>query len=366
MSNLTLGLAVLGGLVLAGVIAHNTWQARRNAPRTAQREADIEPGLREAGGSPVEPRFDGELAGDHATLDVTLGASDGSDAHALSTLNTAPIIRQPMLDSLIDAMAHVELDSPVSGEAALAALPPTRRVGSKPFGIEGRNAASDQWEPPKAGSMYNAFQAGVQLANRTGALNDIEFSEFVQKAQAFADALGGELSLPEMRDEVVRARELDQFASTHDAQLGFVIRSRGVAWSPGYVQQQALKSALVPGATAGRLVLPASEPGMPPLLVLQFDTQAALADDPDQAALREVELNLDAPQVARTEQPFARMCELALQLSASMDGVITDGNGNLITIEAMEAIHADLEQLYNTLDARDLSAGSPQARRLFS
>jgi hypothetical protein len=29
-------------------------------------------------------------------------------------------------------------------------------------------------------------------------------------------------------------------------------------------------------------------------------------------------------------------------------------------------ISADLESLYDTLDARDLAAGSPQARRLFS
>ena len=35
MSNLTLGLAMLGGLVLAAVVAYNTWASRRNAPRQA-------------------------------------------------------------------------------------------------------------------------------------------------------------------------------------------------------------------------------------------------------------------------------------------------------------------------------------------
>ena len=38
----------------------------------------------------------------------------------------------------------------------------------------------------------------MQLANRTGALNDIEFSEFVVKAQAFADAVNGAPEFPEM------------------------------------------------------------------------------------------------------------------------------------------------------------------------
>jgi hypothetical protein len=34
--------------------------------------------------------------------------------------------------------------------------------------------------------------------------------------------------------------------------------------------------------------------------------------------------------------------------------------------DAMDVIGAELETLYDTLDARDLSAGSAQARRLFS
>ena len=49
-------------------------------------------------------------------------------------------------------------------------------------------------------------QVGVQLANRTGALNEIEYSEFVVKAQAFADTVNGAPEFPEMLDEVARAK----------------------------------------------------------------------------------------------------------------------------------------------------------------
>jgi hypothetical protein len=38
----------------------------------------------------------------------------------------------------------------------------------------------------------------------------------------------------------------------------------------------------------------------------------------------------------------------------------------VLSEEALDAIALDLEQLYDALDARELSAGSPQARRLFS
>ena len=114
------------------------------------------------------------------------------------------------------------------------------------------------------------------------------------------------------------------------------------------------------------MVLPATERGGAPLLGLAFDTQAAMAEDPEQTALREVTLSLDVPQVGRSEQPFVRMRESASALTSSMGGVLMDDNGNPIALEAMDVIGNELEQLYDTLDERDLSAGSVLARRLFS
>jgi hypothetical protein len=132
------------------------------------------------------------------------------------------------------------------------------------------------------------------------------------------------------------------------------------------VQQNASRLGFVAGAMPGRLVLPASAPGVPPVLGLSFSTQAALSEDPAQSAIREVNLSLDVTHVPRTEQPFVRMRDAAIALAASMDGMITDDDGRVIPPEALDAIGSDLEQLYDTLDARDLSAGSAQARRLLS
>ena len=171
---------------------------------------------------------------------------------------------------------------------------------------------------------------------------------------------------PDMLEEVARAGELDQFASGHDAQLGFTLRARSAAWSPGYVQQHAARLGFVAGALPGRMVLPASSAGLPPVLSLGFDTQAALADDPAQAAVREVSLALDVAQVDRAEQPYVRLREAARLLAEAMDGEITDDNGQALTADAMDQIGAELENLYDRLDAHELSAGSALARRLFS
>ena len=354
MSNLQIGLAIAGGLVLAGVVAHSAWSARKNQPKLPTPEAPLDqPPVHNASDTFAErqePSFDSD-----------------SELGSLSNLASLMAIdKKPGLDALIDVIAPVALESDVSGEAALSAMPATRRAGSKPFGVEGLNSATTGWELPAANQRYSAFQCGVQLANRLGALNQIEYSEFVMKTQAFADAIGGEPEFPEMGDEVARARELDQFASAHDAQLSFTLRALSTAWSPGYVAQNAARLGFVAGSIPGRLVLPATERGGAPLLGLAFDTQAAMAEDPEQTALREVTLSLDVPQVPRAEQPFVRMRESAAALAASMGGVVMDDNGNVIEPEAMDVIGSELEQLYDTLDERDLSAGSVLARRLFS
>lgn len=345
MSPLQLGLAAAGGALLLGMLAYYLWLAGKNKPR----QPEVLPA------SATEP-FDREPTLDDAAL-------NGS-AEDTCFVIPAPE-KKPGLDALIDVIAPVALDTPVSGDAVLAALPPTRRVGSKPFAVEGLNITTQRWESALAGQRYSHLQAGVQLANRSGALNDIEFSEFVMKAQRFCDVINGTPDFPDMRREVSRARELDQFASDHDAQIGFQLRARRSAWSPSYVQQMAARMGFVPGSMAGRMVLPGTS-GPVPVISLSFDTQAALAEDMSQSALRELALSLDVPQVDRTERAFSRMCEAASALAKEMDGIVTDDAGVPLPSEAMEVIAVDLEHLYDTLDQRELSAGSVLARRLFS
>jgi hypothetical protein len=374
MSTLQVSLAIIGGLVLVGVVVYNAWITRRNLSRTAG-DLGSEPGA--ASNSvpaasvfpPVSPgadedgRIDPVL--DEEVLARPVHLSD------LGHLNSAapapsPPDKRPTLDALIDVIAPLALEAEVSGDAVLAALPGTRRVGSKPFAVECQSALSNEWEAPRLGQRYHALQAGVQLANRAGALNDIEFSEFVVKAQAFADTLGATPDFPEMRAEVARARELDAFASGHDAQLGFTLRARRAAWSPGYVTQHATQQGFVAGSLPGRMVLPGSGAGQAPILSLAFDPQAAMAEDPEQSALRELALSLEITHVPRSEQPFVRMRQAAAALAEAMDGVVTDDAGQPLSTEALDQIGADLEGLYDALDGRELSAGSAQARRLFS
>ncbi|MFN3735093.1 cell division protein FtsZ [Comamonas testosteroni] len=446
MSNLQISLAVLGVVLLALIVAYNSWTARRNAPRRAEPEEEstdpqrLEPGMNTVGHGadltkyqhePVlgdfgkaipgtEPlqlpesagRFaeaDAELArlvareaheeaqrqealaaAQHkaeaieAVQEVTAQRTDAgiaavteqatqavepvlTDAPLAASIPPAPSVeRRGHLDALIDAIAPITVAQIVPGEVALQAQPSTRRAGNKPFAIEGMNQDSKLWEPLQTGQRYLGFQAGVQLANRTGALNEIEFSEFVTKVQRFADALGAMADVPNMLNEVSRARELDQFASEHDAQLSFMLRARQASWSAGYVQQNAQRLGFVITPMPGRMVLASPIQGLPPVLVLNYDPQAAMGDDLDQSVVREFLLSLDVAQVPRGQQPFAHLRQVAEQLCQTMDGVLCDQNGYLLPVSALDPIQHDLELLYDKLDSAELSAGSLLARRLFS
>jgi len=300
------------------------------------------------------------------TFSTTSFSEAGREPSVIPPIAEAPARQGPRIDALIDAIVPLRLESAVSGESVLAHAPATRRAGSKPFLLEGLNSESGQWEHVSLGRRYGELQAGVQLANRSGGLNEIEYSEFAQTMQAFADHFGAMIELPDMLEVAARAKELDAFASAHDAQLTVTLRANGAAWSPGYLQQMAARHGFVPGVVPGRLVLPSSESHAPPVLMLTFDSRAALADEPELAAVREVTLSLDVPQTPESAEPFAAWQHAARELTADMDATLVDDQGHAVTLHAFSAIGHELAQMYRALEARDLAAGSALARRLFS
>ncbi len=347
--NMTLGtaLALAGAAVVLLIALQGWWTARRAAPRRAMMATTAATGAR------VEPGFDAD-------------SGDTEPATPPPALRSSPLRRPLRLDALIDALVSMTLESPVSGEFVLSHLPPSRRAGSKPFLIEGLDSETGQWEPPAPDRRYSELQAGVQLASRSGALNEIEYSEFVQKVQAFADVVGAVPDFPDMLDVVARARELDTFAGPLDAVLTVTLRANNVAWSVGYVQQCASRLGFVAGAVPGRLVLPAAEAGAPPVLVLSFDPRAALSDDAAGAVVRECTLSLDVPQTDEKSEPFPAWHDAARTLSDDMDATLADDQGQTVTLHAFAAIGTELQTIYRALESRDLGAGTAAARRLFS
>lgn len=350
---------LLSVVILASLGLHWAWLSYRFKKKTENADAPQaslgEPSER------IEP-----------ATSMPIGLPEGAASASAEPMELAdfplPVMdRRSVLNPLIDCIATLLPAQPCSGEQALSVLPSTRRIGSKSWLIEGHNTQTQSWEPVFTGQSYDAFQAGIQLVNRHGALNEVEFSEFVVKAGEVAEGLGASAEFPEMLEEVARARELDQFVMGVDIRLSLHLHAKRAAWSLPYVQQHAQRLGFVAGVIPGRWVLLGDKDDM---IALTIDLHAALADDVNLVPIRSLALTLDVPQVSRggtdKGRPFDAMTDVAIRLCASMEAMILDEQGGAVDAAMLQRTATELEAVYDRLDAFGTPAGSTMAKRLFS
>lgn len=385
MNSLQVWLAIVGGLVLAAVVGHGAWQTRRaggktRLPKPSAADA-ASPGAPDAALAAVapqplhqEPSFDPDHAPtepiplEDAPVAASVEAIEQRLVGVPAALNVP--VRRPAavsrIDPLIDAVARLVPEQPLSGETVLAHWPPSRRAGGKPFLIEGCNSQTGEWETPVAGQTCSELRAGLQLANRLGkALDDLDKLRIFDLVDG-AEPLSAEAEFPDMLDVVARARSLDRVAVHHDAQLAMRLTARQGQWPVSWIQQHAARHGFVSGPVPGKLILPGREEDAPPVLALVFDAQAALAEDPDQSWVSEMSLVFDVPQTPQAEQPFNAWCASGQALAIALDADVNDDEGRALNAGAFALIREDLDGLYAKLAEYELAAGSPAARRLFS
>ena len=231
----TVGLAIAGRVVLAVLVAWNA--GPRAATRRGQAEGRAGCAARRTGRGAADPVFDA--------------------APPLPLPEKKPGPRCADRRAGADRAGGAGLRRSGAGRHAAHAAGRQQAVRHR----RPQRTRTQHWEMPHPGQRYGAFQAGVQLANRTGALNEIEYSEFVMKVQAFADAVNGAPDFPEMLDEVARAARTRPVRQRPRRAAELHAARPEAAWSPGYVQQNAARLGFVAGAMPGRMVLPAARPG---------------------------------------------------------------------------------------------------------
>lgn len=320
----------------------------------------------------------GTQAGTHADALADAGREAGSQVAGEPVAKAAPAPAtvsvpdgQPaaaVIDPLIDCIVPMHLERKASGDRILPLTGRLRRAGTKQVHIEGLRVEANAWEPVTAGHQYEDLQVAVQLANRSGPLNALEFSEFVNAVEALAEALDASADLPDMTETVANARELDGFAAGADVQLGVNVISDGAPWSAAYVQTVATQDGLVLSRDGTRFIRyePGADGVQRPLFTLQFGDTNFLRDDLTLNAGRQITLLLDVPQAAQTIKPFKTVCEYGYSLAQRMGAQLVDDNMRPLTEASFVAIFNQLEKLYEKLEARGMPAGSPVAQRLFS
>jgi hypothetical protein len=411
MTDLQMSLIAASGVFVAGVIGYNKWQeykARKSVERAFS--SDHDDVLMRAPAAPVErhePVFDANAAaGSVAEADVpvlvpgadalaepvvraapaaapladpvpaapvaaaTGGAAHGAeplaplagaavpDAAVAAALPPAPPPQpaETLVDPLIDCLIPLTPEGPLRGERILPALLKLRRVGNKPVHFVGL-AVSGDWEPIVHGGVYTRLQAGVQLATRNTALNELEYSEMVTRLRAVADEIQAEPDVPDMIEVMSEARNLHRFVAGHDAQLGVNLASKGAPWAMSTLIG-ALENAGFDVRPDGRFAMPDEEKGV----LFTLSTNVTLGAD----TTSRLTLLLDVPCVAPARDGFGRMVACAKTLELRLDGAIVDDFDQPLLDSSLDEIANQVREFYQEMDAADITAGSTRALRLFS
>ena len=292
------------------------------------------------------------------------GASAAQDAVAASLPGTRPgmppaELAECLVDPLIDCMIPLNLETPVRGDKILPTLHGLRRVGNKPIHYIGF-AVSGEWEPIVHGGVYTKLQAGVQMATRTTALNELEYSELVTRLRAVGDEIGAEPDVPDMIEVMSEARTLHRFVAGHDAQLSVNLAANGAPWAMSTLIG-ALESAGFDVRPDGRFAMPDRESTGNSVL-FTLSTNVTLGAD----TTSRLTLLLDVPCVAPARDAFGRMVDTARSLTQRLDATIVDDGNQPLEDAALDDIKGQVIEFYQEMDASDIAAGSTRALRLFS
>jgi len=292
------------------------------------------------------------------------GATAAQDAVAASLPGTRPgmppaELAECLVDPLIDCMIPLALEAPVRGDKILPTLHGLRRVGNKPIHYIGF-AVSGEWEPIVHGGVYTKLQAGVQMATRTTALNELEYSELVTRLRAVGDDIGAEPHVPDMIEVMSEARTLHRFVAGHDAQLSVNLAANGAPWAMSTLIG-ALENAGFDVRPDGRFAMPDRD-GAGNSVLFTLSTNVTLGAD----TTSRLTLLLDVPCVSPARDPFGRMVDTARALTQRLDATIVDDSNQPLEAEVLDEIKGQVVEFYAEMDAADIAAGSTRALRLFS
>jgi hypothetical protein len=371
MSDLQLGLLGIGVLVVVAVLAYNKWQElklRRRAEAafaSHHRDVLVEERGDAAGGQRGSPAWmpgpeGGRVERVEHTLDTPAPEALGvpEDQHAAPAGGT--------LDAAVDFI--VEFDAP----RALAALDIAHHARgladdafAKPVRWEGRDDARGDWRLVADDGSYRHVRAGLQLADRSGAVSEADLTAFARGAQEVALALGARCRMPGVGEGLTRAQELDRFCTDVDVLIGLsVIGSESHAFPGTKIRAAAEDAGLVFGKD-GRLHC-FDDPGVELFALANLEPMPFHVETMKVLQTRGVTALFDVPRVPPSDAAFRRFIDFAHELEQTLGGVLVDDNRKPIGQAALEAIGQELDRIHATMDERGIPAGSALALRLFT
>lgn len=377
MTELQASLIAIGGAIVVGVVSYNKWQEWR-AKKSVENafsplEEDVLMGPRSIADrqepvlGPVEADADTGTDTGTDTADYASGVSTAAiDDHPQPVSEASPAkprqsfiettARPFLLDSFIDCIIPLALELPLRGEKVAQAFQKLRLVGNKHVEVIGENDAGD-WEKVAVGGAYRALQVGVQMANRSGPLSELEYSELVTGLNQLCDELDATPELPDMSEIMGLAKRLYQLIHEFDVQLSINVQAKGAAWMLSTVRP-ALQRQGLELRPDGRLVMPDGDGSV----LFSVLTNPNAANDTSML----MTLLLPVATVAPQRNGFKSMTAFAKSLATRLSGVVVDDAGHPLSEASLAAIAQQIDSFYGAMEQTGIEPGSVRAQRLFA
>ncbi len=360
MSNLQLALIAIGVVLILLVLLFNWWQDQRVRKQMHEQfslgdEQDTDVLLKDR--RPVAPAH--KMPADRR--DPVLGAE--AAAPTRDAVASEPAAEtghdEEVVDEMTEGVIELHFEEPVSGADLHRYTRSALHAGSKPLRFFAESEDGLHRAQLRADENYVALQMAVQLANRTGALTEIEWSQAWSKADEIAHEFDASVESQDVPALLRRAEKLDQVCANLDTQVGLTVQLT----QPRPIRD-VIDLARAKGFTEYRNGLAwMNHDGLPRFVLLLAGEHA---DDPANAGVNRVDLLLDVPCSPPDDTPFARMMAVARDLALSLDGQLVDDSGREVMEGSEHAIDEQIRGIYMELEQQGLQAGSPRALRVFS
>ena len=351
MSELQLGLLGIGILVVVGVLAYNKLQERRLKREAGEafesRHDDALMG--KANGSPA-PR---QAAGTADRVEPTFPAPRGESIEASG-----------MLDPSIDFVASLKSEESIAGEIVSTAISDSLVHSAKAVAWECYNRKSASWEPLSATGEYETLRAGMQLADRKGAVSEQDLNDFIAVVESVADAIGAISTPADAGEALKRARQLDALCADVDVQIGLnlITRSGG---APGTRIRALAEAQGLKLERDGRFHR-RDDSGLELYTLCNMEAAVFSVEGMKTLSTNGLTLLFDVARVPGGIVTFDRFVELSRVLADALSAAIVDDNRQPLDAAALGKIRAQLEVLYDSMEKQGIPAGSSLALRLFS
>jgi FtsZ-interacting cell division protein ZipA len=398
MSDLQIGLLVVGAAVVVAVVLYNWFQERRfrrqadaafqtpmadvlMQPGIGPREAykRVEPALR-------EPAFDAGTVGEVPEVgEPRLGVEAD-----LPQADEDPAARQPALDSPVPSAStqprsttfsesvpaspydelieyRVRIGNDGVEAAAFAEAYNHARTLGKAVRWLGLPVGATEWEEvqPWRDVRYQQLVVTMQLADRNGAVQEEQLAELCALLQATAQSHGLRIACDDVDAALERAQAIDRFCVDVDVLIGLNVVARGEgALNLARIVREAESSGMVLGADGAFQLLDSR--GEPLYALCNHDAEPFGADVVEGQATQGVTLQFDVPRVPDGPKVFESMVAFGRRIANEVGGVLVDDNLRPLTDSGIEKIRSQLMRLYERMEARGVPSGSRRSLRLFS